>query len=155
MATYPSAIPHFCSCSTESSHNMTKQGSIPIKLYLQKQVAGQICPPGYILLTPVLGSQNLLKKCREHTHSLLSHLALKVSSLTLPLVRINPGLHLDAGVLGKCSPWLRSHFLATLLHHGSEIWVPDRHQATTAIGVSYSYYSAGPVKGMYVEFQIS
>ena len=136
MATYPSAIPHFCSCSTESSHNMTKQGSIPIKLYLQKEVAGQICPPGYILLTPVLGSQNPLKKCREHTHCLLSHLALKVSSLTLPLVRINPGLHLDAGVLGKCSPWLRSHFLATLLHHGNEIWVPDRHLATTATGVS-------------------
>lgn len=133
MTTYPFAIPYFSNCSTESSHNVTKQGSIPVKLYLQKQVAGQICPPGYILLIPVLRSQNLLKKCREYTHSLLSHLALTVSSLTLPLVRINPGLHLDAGVLGKCSPWLRSYFLTTLLHHGSEIWVHDRHLAITAI----------------------
>lgn len=138
MATYPSAIPHFSNCSTESSHNVTKQGSIPVKLYLQKLVAGQICPPGYILLIPVLGSQNLLKKCREHTHSLLSHFALQVSSLTLLLARINPGLHLDARVLGKCSPWLRSYFLTTLLHRGSEIWVHDRHLAITAIGVLYT-----------------
>ena len=40
MATYPSAIPHFSNYSTESSHNVTKQGSIPVKLYLQKLVAG-------------------------------------------------------------------------------------------------------------------
>lgn len=89
-------------------------GHVPIKLYLQEHTASQIWPMGHRVWL-------LLPTSKEDKEQTMEHLLLR-----LPQPEVSHVTSMNTQVSlprWKCSPWRGNHFPATTLHCGKEAWI--------------------------------